>query len=435
MEVHADAVAASVSGSHSLGTALKRIELAASCYDITLQKCDEFYKQKKLSSNIYPQQKLVLQKIAEEYKLPLQNGLPQISDEFFNNSNNSRINYKDQWASHPSTGERIKYLDELAIPAEIMEESAWVIFSNKEQLQKQLTQKIYEAIELPEDAGTVDETEFENKLNMDTLQYSFPEVYNGFFDNRQITMLEVNELKDDETAMPATFEELFSAEHAALHKKINTSANDIEILKAIGDKRIDVKSFDFDGEKYSRAESASVIEKLETELTALKSLQEKLDRQAVQLFMNLSKKIAGTASLELTKSYESYFELRRKADEFLTQMNGMLDGLSPVFAGQSLQIEIIQSMISQLKRDHEPLFKQKLQYWISQQVFNDNPELLTRINSFISSDYAYFGDTSFFENELNELHSLCNESWTAVNNYIFKQFKSILEVQLQYVPQ
>ncbi|MBL7746870.1 MAG: M48 family metalloprotease, partial [Chitinophagaceae bacterium] len=192
MEFHADAVAASVSGSHSLGTALKRIELAASCYDITLQKCDDFFKQNKISHNIYPKQKLVLQKIAEEYKLPLQNGLPQISDEFFKNSNTSRINFKDQWASHPSTEDRITHLEELAIPAEIMEESAWVLFTNKEQLQQQLTQKIYEAVQLPQDAGMVDETEFNNKLNQDATQFSFPEAYNGFYDSRQVTIMETS---------------------------------------------------------------------------------------------------------------------------------------------------------------------------------------------------------------------------------------------------
>jgi Zn-dependent protease with chaperone function len=435
MEFHADAVAASVSGSDSLSTALRRIELAASCYDITLQKCDEFYKQKKLSVNIYPQQKLVLQKIAADYKLPLENGLPQISDEFFNNSNTSRINFKDQWASHPSTEERIKHLDGLAIPAEVLADSAWVIFNNKEELQKLLTQKIYEGITMPQEAGTVDETEFENKLKSDAQQYSFPDVYNGFYDNRQIAVMDDHELDAETKDTSLTLAELFTAEHAALHKKINTTTNDIELVKAINDKRIDTKSFDFDGTKHNRVDAQVVIKKLEEELKELKNLQQGLDRQSVHYFIKQSLKKEAAEGYNLKKAYQSYFELRKKADEYLLQMNGMLEGLAPLYSGQSLQIDNIKSMINQLKRDHEPIFKQKLQYWSSQNVFSDNSELLNKITSFISSDYAYFSDTSFFETELNDLHTLCNESWSAVNDYVFKQFKSILEKQLPYAHQ
>jgi len=431
MEFHADAVAASVSGSHSLGTALKRIELAASCYDITLQKCDDFFKQNKISHNIYPKQKLVLQKIAEEYKLPLQNGLPQISDEFFKNSNTSRINFKDQWASHPSTEDRITHLEELAIPAEIMEESAWVLFTNKEQLQQQLTQKIYEAVQLPQDAAMVDETEFNNKLNQDATQFSFPEVYNGFYDNRQVAIMETSEL-DNEPAEAITFDELFTAEHAALHKKINTTANDIEIVKAINEKRIDTKSFDFDGAKHSRADAPAVIAKLEVALKEMKDLQEKLDRQAVHFFLACARKGASDKRDELKNDYNNYFDLRKKADGFLAQMNDMLEVLAPVFSGQTLQIEDIKTMISRLKRDHEPVFKQKLQYWMSLDAFKNNPALVTKATNFAGADYAYFGDTSFFETELRDLHSLCTESWVEVSNFLFNIFKAIAEKQLVF---
>lgn len=435
MEFHADAVAASVSGSHSLGSALKRIELAASCYDITLQKCDEFYRQKKRSVNIYPQQKLVLFKVAEDHKLPIQNGLPQISDEFFKNSNASRVNFKDQWASHPSTEERIKHLEELAIPAEIREESAWVLFSNKEQLQEQLTQKVYQAVELPQDVVTIEETEFESKLQKDAQQYSFPEEYKGFYDNRLITIMEPAVLNGSEADDGITFDSLFTAEHAALHKKIATTANDVEVVKAINEKRIDVKSFDFDGEKYSRTDAPAVIARMEAELTEWKSLQEKLDHQSVHFFLEQAKKATDTNGYEIRQLYTSYFELRKKADEFLFQMNGMLEGMAPVFSGQTIPVDTIHSMINQLKRDHEPIFKQKLQYWLSLGAFTEEQGLVEKATNFIGADYAYFGDTSFFETELQDLHSLCNESWAAVNNYNFKQFKSILVKQLQYLNQ
>jgi len=109
--------------------------------------------------------------------------------------------------------------------------------------------------------------------------------------------------------------------------------------------------------------------------------------------------------------------------------------MAPVFSGQTIPVDTIHSMINQLKRDHEPIFKQKLQYWLSLGAFTEEQGLVEKATNFIGADYAYFGDTSFFETELRDLHSLCNESWAAVNNYNFKQFKSILEKQLQYLNQ
>src|SRR5690349_15261900 len=60
MEFHADCVAASVAGGNNLSSALKRVELGNTCYNITLQKCDEIYKEKQVSKNIYRNQVVVL---------------------------------------------------------------------------------------------------------------------------------------------------------------------------------------------------------------------------------------------------------------------------------------------------------------------------------------------------------------------------------------
>lgn len=434
MEFHADAVAASVSGSSSLDTALRRIEMAGSCYEITLQKCDELFKQKKISSNIYPQQKLVIQELASQYKLPVQNGFPVITDEFYNNANNSRINFKDQWASHPSTEDRIKHLNELAIPADIKEEPAWVLFTDIEQWQEKLTRKIYEQVELPSDISTMNETEFEEKLKADTARFSLPEQYNGFYDNRQVAAMESQSLEAS-PASTTSFAQLFTAENAALHKKISTAVQDAAILRAINEKRVDAKSFDFDGDKYKREQAPAVIEKLEAEVKSLQQIQDQLDGEAVLYFLDRAKHVSAADAAQLKEQYTNYFELRKKADAFLQQMNSMLEVLEPVFAGQTLQIENIRSMISRLKQDHENKFKQELQDRINEGAFAQNPELVKKAGDFIASNYAYFGESSFFENELRELHSLCNESWAELNNHIFLKFKDILEKQLSYAAQ
>lgn len=434
MEFHADAVAASVSGSRSLDSALRRIEMASSCYDITLQKCDDLIKQNKISANIYPQQKLVIQELASQHKLDLQNGLPVITDEFYYNAGNSRVNFKDQWASHPSTEDRIKHLGELAVPAEIKDETAWVLFANKESLQQQLTRKIYEQVQLPADAVTVDESEFGNKLREENAQLSLPAAYNGFYDNRQVSVPGQEET-DATVVTTVNFDQLFTAENTALHKKIITAANDIAILRAIQEKRVDAKTFDFMGVKHKRDQAPAIIEQLDTELKLLQHQQQTLDNEAMRYFLKQAAKKSPEEAAQLKERYNQYFAKRKKADEWLQRINAMLETLAPVFSGQTMQVETIRTLISELKQDHESLFKKDLQEWLDAGAFAANPAFEKRVSTFIADDYAYFGQTHFFSSQLKELHGLCMDGWAELSRHLYLQFKSILEKQLEYKDQ
>lgn len=431
MEFHADAVAASVSGSKSLVTALRRAELANSGYMIALQKCDDLFRQKRVSNNIYMNHSSLLLQLASEHNLTLEKNLPVVTDEFLKNNNLSRVNYKDQWASHPTTEEREEHLEKLGVEAQVINDSAWVLFRNTEELQEQLTQKIYSSIEMPDGVVKIGAAEFEEKVKLDLNKFSLPEEYNGYFDNRQIELPANDEWYCSQLHSTKTFEELFTITQSSLPKKIQAGANDVELLKAIAEKKIQTKTFDFDGIKHNRDEAAAVQVQLEEELKNWHAELVRSDEEAILFFLN--KAHAHGKRDELQKEYANYFDMRKKADDFLQMMNDMLVVLGPVFAGQRLQIEEIKSMIGNVKRDHEPVFKRKLQYWIEEDAFAAEPALIVRIKKFVESDYAYFGETSFFENELQEMHSLCNESWVTLSNFIFRKFKGILVKQLSYL--
>ena len=435
MEFHADAVAASVSGSKSLITALRRIELADSGYAIALQKCDDLFKEKKISSNIYHNHHTVLKHLANEFKLVEEHGLPMVTDEFIASNNTSRVNVKDQWASHPTTDEREKHLLSLAIPAVVVTKSAWELFRNKEELQSQLTSKIYENVKVDNDAVTIDNHVFEAKLYTDAAQFDLPEAYNGFFDNRQISIL-----SDDEAASvyypveQSGFDEFFTTENVALPKNIRSTAADIEILRAIEHRNIDTKSFDFDGVKYKAGEAGAMAGQLDNELQSMQGRLQQLDKQVISFFIASAKAKANDIADSLREEYRKYFELRRKADDYLEKMNKMLGDLGPVYSGQTIPIEQINKMTADLKGSAEPIFKKQMQDWLSEGICDENPSGKTRIELFIAGNYEYFSGKEFLENELTELNELCNESWTMVNVFLFRKFKSILERQVTLMP-
>lgn len=370
--------------------------------------------------------------MAEEFKLPLQHGLPVVNDDFIQSNNLSRVNFKDQWASHPTTEDREDHLNQLAVEAEVLPDSAWVLFTNREELENSLTRKVYENVEMPADIVTVEGKEFEEKLRNDAKQYSLPEAYNGFYDNRQVAIPEAEEAID--LQVPG-FNELFNAENASLSKKINAANNDLETLKAIADKRIDTKTFDFDGMKFKQNEALTAAGKLEQEIKDMQANLALLDKKARLFFYQKAQQKGNGAYEELKNRYAEYFELRKKADAFLKQVNEMLESLQLIFSGQTISIEEINRMIGELKENHEPAFKRNLNAWIELNAFAGEPETDKKIRGFISSSYAYFSGSSFFDNELLELNTISNQSWAAVNNFLFEKFKSILELQLKYTDQ
>jgi Zn-dependent protease with chaperone function len=426
MEFHADAVAASVAGSQSLISALRRIELANTGYDIAMQKCDDLFRQKKVSENIYHNQKSVLLHLASEFNLPLEHEIPVVSDQFIAENNNSRINYKDQWASHPATDDRVQHLDKLAVPAEVMSESAWQLFDNHEGLQTILTRKIYENLEMDKDVTTIGSEEFKENFNAELKKYKLPAAYNGFYDSRQVAILDMEEV------VPANgidFHQIFSMGNASLLKKVNTSGNDLNVLKAIQGKHIHTKTFDFDGVKYKSTDAARVIAMLEEEHQQQKSELESIDKQAIAYFLYKAGEKGKAADLKF--GYRRYFEYRIAADNFLKTINDTMQMLQPIYEGNSVQIEQINSIIGDLKFEQEPKLKRQLREWVSVGIFDKDPELKTKVQMFADANFVYFNDTRFINHELLTLNEVCSQSWTSVHIFLFETFKSILEAQLE----
>ncbi|RYF93209.1 MAG: hypothetical protein EOO02_24420, partial [Chitinophagaceae bacterium] len=175
MEFHADAVAASTSGSASLVSALQRLDLANSSYHSVLARYDEWLGQKMVGQNLYDDQNTMMLHFAEKYKLEIRDGIVQVNDSFLSTTTPGRINYKDQWASHPATSDRTARLIGLNINAEQNNTSAWVLFRDKENLQRTFTGKIYTGVEMPEQAVALDADGFKTQFVKENENFVLPE--------------------------------------------------------------------------------------------------------------------------------------------------------------------------------------------------------------------------------------------------------------------
>ncbi|HEV2482490.1 MAG TPA: M48 family metalloprotease [Puia sp.] len=424
MEFHADAVSAGVSGSNNLVSALSRVEIAGNCYNIALSEANARVKQNKVSRNIFSNQLAIFRQVAVEYGLPLTQGLPDISYHFVHQFSRSRINFKNQWASHPTLQERKNHLDKLGLERPADQSSAWMLFEGAGTLQERTTSQLYRAVKFEGAVEYYDEREFEAAYLGRKAEYALPAEYKGYYEGRYI------ETKDwdldkalEERPGAKTFEELFNEETGQLQAMIDSNKKDGELTRAIYEKKIDVKTFDFDGVKYAAKDGEKVAALLEKEVEMQVQRQRKMDKEAFLYFLHRS----GADQQGLLTNYRQWKRVHLLYDEYVQLVNRILQKIRP-FYSDGLGLEEINSIIRGLKEKEEKELKQKYRE-LEQAGILQAEELRSRVQLFLERNYAYFIDKSFQTSELDELKGLAIDVANAFNRYQFKWYKKMLVEQ------
>lgn len=431
MEFHADTVAAVVSGSESLVSGLRRVELAAAAHSFTLEKCDELIRDKKRLGNLFIGQSAAIRMLADKYKLPVKDGLPVISEETALSGNTSRVNFKDQWASHPSTSDRVSHLRDLNITAAHSNESAWVLFKNREELEKGLTEKVYEPIPGAGAMEQVDASVLEEQIKNETALLTLPVQYNGFYNDRTFPLLDIEAALQD--SPPADRSLVLNSQAAGLTKSIQLLENDMELVRAIAEKRMDIKTFDFEGLKYKQADAPALLNKMELEMQQLKEAMLQSDKQALAFFLQAATARGNGEALK--NLYAEYYAERKSTDAFLEQINKVALLLQPVFAGQTITAEQAGSLFYDIRHVEEPPFKRMLREWVATGAFSHDPVLTEDINRYLNAAFEYYHDNGLFESEVLQLHGMLTRPWEAVNRYHYLRFKKLLELQWEMAGQ
>lgn len=431
MEFHADAVSASVSGGNNLISALSRIELASGCYSTALDKASYLIKENKRSKNIFENQLTIFRSMAKEHKLPVKEGLPAVSFQFISSFSKSRVNYKNQWASHPTLEERKLHLEKLNIDAPTIDSLAWHLFFDRQNLQEKITANIYKHVEVKENEEHLDGLYFEEWYNREKDSFTLPALYKGFYNNRYVDVKDWDFGAMTSTESLQSFNEIFSEENAGLQSSITTNENDIKIIEAIKNKQIDVKTFDFDGNKYEVAGCDEVIKILEEEIAADTQKQIALDKKAFIFFY----KNAPLQQEEMESLYKEYESQCKRYDDYFQAAKGVLNSINPFYAGNS-SIADVRSAVEGLKAVHEKKLKEVFRNLVADKLITSEAKnnLLNRLAIFDEANYEYFAFDTFRNEELQELSDLTVKVADELNSIKFKSFKSLLVKQLEYLP-
>jgi Zn-dependent protease with chaperone function len=432
MEFHADAVAASVSGSSPLITSLRRLEVADLCYNRLFDYYNSVYKQNLKPDNLYPQHALIMKHFAEDHDLPLQNGLPQVASSSFANMNRTRVVVKDQWASHPSTDDREEHLRKLDVHAELNYASAWVVFQNAEALQQQVTEKIYSEVTFSSQPQRLDIDSFTTKYFEKVQKYTIDKRYKGFFDARSITDYPNSEITiyaAGNSTDQKSLSEILDEPTVALPYVIGGLKSDLHTLEMIQNKSLPVKTFEFDGEKYESEDSVVIIEKLQKELKIEEDKLKDADKRILSFFYRQAEKY--NQPEKMLEMYQAIQTRAKESDAITKEYIDTVGILRPMYYG-NLELEQAHAIIRQVKLK-EKTIKPQIKSLLSDEALASyfTPEEKKILEEYLSKEHQYFTGSSFLNEELKSLNNSLSLYQSIPAEHCLALKKELLEWQLQ----
>lgn len=426
MEFHADEVAANITGSRPLVTALLRLELADQSYQTVINHYQEKINDAETTLNIYPQQTYVMGFFAEKNKLAVENNLPKVTLDHLNRYNKSKLVIKDQWASHPTTEERIGQLEKLNLPTRNDNSApATGIFKNIEKTQTALSQKLFSSVQYPSEPVIKSGEQFAETFIADQKQYSFPEIYNTYYDTKNPSVFDLTtvSIANGNTLL---LNDLFGNEVINDVYEWLGLENDIHTLQQIQNGSYDVKSFDYDGQKYASTDCPELIESLQKKEAEKKQELSDNDLKIYQYFARVA--TGKGVILELNRLYQNFFAVDSSANERFKVYSEIAGASAFIF--QNTPFEIINQKLVLLKA-LENDFKRKIRHLLDDAIFHDfipteNKEIFDR---YLAGDFAYFSENAYRSEELDVLLSAINSYQLVISKAYFGTKKQLLDYQ------
>jgi len=408
MEFHADEIAANVTGYEPLKNSLLRLSFADHSYNNVLSFYENKIAENKKSENIFRDHLFVTNFLAKDSNIEIINNLPQISENELNKFNKSKLVIKDQWASHPSTEDRIAMLEKTGLSAKnIDNESANLLFSDIERTQRELTNNVFKDVVYSGECSTITFELFQTDYKEDFLKNTFSKLYNGYYDNKNPLFFDIEKI--EHSSDNTTLEELFSDINVEMVYTAISLQSDIESVKQISEKTFDIKTFDYDGIKYSKKDCKSLLSQLEKESEIL---NEKIKSNDIEIFKYFkSQELKANLKPFLENLYTQFFncekEFETKYDVYI-QLSNELQFINYTTPFEQIRANFtkIEPLEDRLKKGINELLKRQDYQTELTKGIKENFEL------YLTKKWQYFGNEKYFDKNLEML-------FFTMNNYAF----------------
>ncbi|TRZ43189.1 M48 family metalloprotease [Robertkochia solimangrovi] len=426
MEFHADEIAAHITGYEPLQDSLLRMNMA----EFALNNVFQFYETKvemnEKSENIFSEQTHIMFCEASESALEMKHGFPVVSLEELNRYNKSKLVINNQWSSHPELSDRIENLKKKGKTRSIFDNRpANSLFKDVEKIQKKLTELIFKNVTYTENPKATGFDQFKQEYAEYRSKTTFSRIYNGYYDYKNPVIF--NYLEMEGLTCEKSVNELFSDETVDIVYNSIAIKNDIETLKMIADRTIRLKTFDYDGVRYTRKDINALIERLQTEQKEIEAFIEFNDRAIFSCFRDLAK-TAGDPH-KLINLYQDYFKYDSAFDEkikVITELRNKLQFISENTEMNTIKLNFLKvaSGEKELRTGIENMLKDNL---FTEEI---SMEMKSNFETYISRERVYFAKQTYIEKNLEILFKAINDYEIMLNKGYFLLKKKMLAYQI-----
>ncbi|MEI6408964.1 MAG: M48 family metalloprotease [Bacteroidota bacterium] len=423
MEFHADAISARYAGSNNMAQCLRQVEIGTSLYQKTMAKCDELMQTKQAPANLYTGHRVLAEHFAMTHSLHYEHGIPVVTQAFVENQPRERVNYKDQWASHPTLEEREKHLSEINLETPVISDSAWAIFQQTKRWQRLMTQYTFRSIE--NHISEIEDPIFEKMIRDEKAASDLPKIYQGYFDYHIMDTDQWEEIEKNATpkALDSNiFNQLFNQN---FDQRIIGLQKDLQTLNAISQGAIQAQSFDFDGQKYHYNQANQVQQQLRREMVQIQTERNRHDAVIVaSLYAHALH--AGTSQAEALKNA---FEALRKAEALKGMVMPFTQPIASTIQWMAQNdfnyTPELSKAFGQLVKVHEPSLRVIFQQKKVLGAFT--PEMQEKIGSIFGDktpEYHYRGQ--IHRTNLENLYKIAAETNAYLAQQIFECHRELL---------
>lgn len=429
MESHADEISAKVAGSIPAITSLLRASLAMDSFNYIWQFYFNRVSENIKTENVYPQHYFVMMSFADKFGMEIKFDLPHVTREIINRFNRSKLVFQDQWASHPTIFDRVKRLEELNVKAEMSSQSAWILFSDVEVLQKKLTEKLFRYWKYSETPSFIELDTFKEKYQEESQKYNFDNRYNHFYEFRDISVFDVKlVIENSDGELFNEFKDIYTNENVDLVQQFSGLDRDIKTLEGISKNEIIAETFEYDGVKYKSEESDELLEELKRQHETLHKEINNLDIKIFRFFLDLST-LLGKKEI-LINNYEVYFYLLADDKANLQIYLDLINSMQFIWHVNSFnRIKI--KMIEMKKK--EWLFNRKLKEIIEDKRYSSNidEEKKLKLEKYLSKDWQYFTETKYNDEALTVLEEALFLFYEICSGAPIRALKKLLDYQIE----
>jgi Zn-dependent protease with chaperone function len=427
MEFHADEVAAHVAGSKAMSDALIRLGFVDQTYNDVIRFFNDRIPQAIVSGNVYAQQRLLMQFWAEQNKMPLREGIPQVSGDSLARYRRSKLVVVNQWASHPATEERVSRLEKMNIILPLREDGpSSGLFRDIESLERAVTADLFAAVPYDKECTSMDAQAFMEEYIREFRSNKFDDLYNDYYDLRNLAIFDLDAPLTEVQTYRIHPSEFFGQAMVDKVYTLNAMRQDLSDIRQIWAGRTSIRTFDYDGIKYTHQEAASLITRLENEVWQIEQQLAVNDIHAYRYF--LLKAAASGQEDTLKDHYRLLFEADGDWDRQIKLYSDIRSAMQFMF--EATPVEAIEAKLHALK-PFEAALKVELESLLAK---NQAAPFLTDdmqavFKEFLGKERVYFFSPDYFEHEVNQLLATTEMYQQAVSRRFFSLKKRLLDFQ------